>query len=131
MILPWLLIRNTLFTERVLSVWGCGCLTSATAPHGRRFVTFQLRVTHPHALIKNMTPGGTSCGCFRGLVIADDIVHIHSTITGAVVSLTTGPSSGNVIGNDNGKVLFSRAALQAAVNLVQKIWPIYSWREVR
>ncbi len=88
-------------------------------------------MTHPHAVLKNINPGGTSCGCFRGLIIADDIVHIHSTITGAVGSLTTAPSSGNVIGNGSGKVLFSRAALASTGGLVQKVWPIYSWREVK
>ena len=85
-----------------------------------------------NAAIKNLAKSGSdACGCFRGLVIADDIVHIHSTITGAVVSLTAAPSEGNVIGNGNGKVLFSRAALAGAGALVQKIWPIYAWREVK
>jgi hypothetical protein len=64
-------------------------------------------------------------------VIADDVVHIHSTVTGAIVSLTKAPSQGNVIGNGTGKVLFSRAALASAGVLVQKVWPAYSWREVK
>lgn len=84
------------------------------------------------AVIQNLSKSaGDVCGCFRGLVIADDIVHIHSTVTGAVVSLTKAPSQGNVIGNGTGKVLFSRAALAGAGALVQKIWPIYAWREVK
>jgi len=85
-----------------------------------------------NAAIKNLAKSGSdACACFRGLVIADDIVHIHSTITGAVVQLMAAPSEGNVLGNGNGKVLFSRAALAGAGALVQKIWPIYSWREVK
>lgn len=85
-----------------------------------------------NAVIKNLEKSGSdACGCFRGLLIADDIVHIHSTITGAVVSLTGAPSEGNVIGNGNGKVLFSRAALAGAGTPAQKIWPIFSWREVK
>lgn len=79
-----------------------------------------------NAVIKNLN-GGT----FKGLLIADDIVHIHTTILGAVVSLTTLPSSGNVIGNGSGDVRFSRAALAAAGNLTQKIWPVIAWRETR
>lgn len=79
-----------------------------------------------NAVIKNL-----NSGTFKGLVIADDIVHIHTTIIGAVVSLTTAPSSGNVIGNGSGQVLFSRAALAAAGNLAQKIWPVTAWRETR
>lgn len=79
-----------------------------------------------NAVIKNLN-GGT----FKGLLIADDIVHIHTTILGAVVSLTTAPSSGNVIGNGSGEVLFSRAALAAAGNLFHKIWPVLAWRETR
>jgi hypothetical protein len=48
---------------------------------------------------------------FRGLIIADDIIHIHADIIGAVVSLTTNPSAGNVIGNGNGTVKFSSEAI--------------------
>lgn len=78
------------------------------------------------ALIKNL-----NSGLFRGLIIADDIVHIHMTIIGAVVSLTELPSLGNVIGNGSGELLFSREALANATAYSQKIWPTVSWREVR
>jgi hypothetical protein len=53
-------------------------------------------------------------GTFRGLIIADDIVHIHGTIIGALVSLTESPSEGNSIGNGTGFVLFSKEAILAA-----------------
>lgn len=74
------------------------------------------------AKIKNMNEG-----TFRGLIIADDIVHIHATIIGALVSLTSSPSEGNVIGNGSGNILYSSAALNGLVFLeqIEKI----SWKE--
>jgi hypothetical protein len=62
-----------------------------------------------NALMKNL-----NTGTFRGLIIADDIVHIHGTIIGALVSLTVSPSEGNSIGNGTGFVLFSKEAILAA-----------------
>ena len=79
-----------------------------------------------NALFKNLNDG-----TFRGLIIADDIVHIHAKIIGAIVSLTELPSAGNVIGNGSGDVLFSREALANVIGPTQKIWPTVSWREVR
>ncbi|KAF0150899.1 MAG: hypothetical protein FD143_2408 [Ignavibacteria bacterium] len=58
------------------------------------------------AVIKN-----ENLGTFRGLIIADDIIHIHTTIIGAIISLTPSPSGGNSIGNGSGDVLFSRQAI--------------------
>ncbi|MFQ5989889.1 MAG: hypothetical protein ACE5K9_08240 [Candidatus Methylomirabilales bacterium] len=67
-------------------------------------------------MVKNTAadPAVVPCECFKGLLIADDIVHIHSRIIGAVVSLTLGPSSGNVLGNGSGEVLYSNEALANA-----------------
>ena len=53
-------------------------------------------------------------GTFRGLIIADDVVHIHTTIIGSIVSLTPNPSEGNCIGNGSGKVLYSKEAIKKA-----------------
>ena len=53
-------------------------------------------------------------GTFAGLMIVDDMVHIHADIIGAVVALTPSPSSGNCIGNGNGNVLYSTEAIQSA-----------------
>lgn len=53
-------------------------------------------------------------GTFTGLLIADDIVHIHTDIIGAVVGLTPSPSEGNCIGNGNGSVKFSSEAVMKA-----------------
>lgn len=84
-----------------------------------------------NAVIKNINPSGPSCGCFRGLIIADDIVHIHTKIIGAIVSLTPGPSMGNVIGNGNGQVLYSSEALANAIEgIAPQSYTILSWREV-
>lgn len=54
-----------------------------------------------------------SSGTFKGLIIADDIEHIHMTIIGAVITMTTTPS-GNCIGNGSGQILYSSAALTQA-----------------
>jgi hypothetical protein len=61
-----------------------------------------------NAVIKNL-----NTGTFKGLIIADDIDKIHTTVIGGVISLTTSPS-GNCIGNGSGSVLYSSAALQQA-----------------
>jgi hypothetical protein len=58
------------------------------------------------AVMKNL-----NSGTFRGLIIADDIVHIHGTIIGALVSLTPNPSEGNSIGNGSGFVKYSKEAI--------------------
>ncbi|MFQ5553705.1 MAG: hypothetical protein ACE5EW_08355 [Thermoplasmata archaeon] len=77
------------------------------------------------AVIKNL-----NIGTFKGLLMADDIVHIHTTIIGAVVSLTTAPSSGNVIGNGSGQVLYSRQALANAMASVSGSYRILAWRQL-
>ena len=59
-----------------------------------------------NAVIKNL-----NSGVFRGLIIADDIIHIQSVIIGAIVSLTNNPSEGNTIGNGTGIVKFSKEAI--------------------
>ncbi len=48
---------------------------------------------------------------FTGLIIGDDIVHLHSNIIGAVVSLTENPSEGNTVGNSSGSILYSKQVL--------------------
>jgi hypothetical protein len=78
------------------------------------------------AVIKNLNNG-----TFKGLLIADDIVHIHTDIIGAVISLTTGPSSGNVIGNGSGQVLYSRQALANAIGgAATGTYSVLSWHEL-
>jgi hypothetical protein len=56
---------------------------------------------------------------FTGLIIADDIVHLHSNIIGAIISLTQNPSEGNTIGNSSGSILYSKAALSNSLMSVR------------
>jgi len=63
-----------------------------------------------NALMKNL-----NTGTFKGIIIADDMVHIHSTIIGILVILTPSPSGGNCVGNGGGKVLFSIETVQDAL----------------
>jgi hypothetical protein len=64
-----------------------------------------------NAKLKNLEMGE-----FRGLIIVDDMIHIHADIYGAVFLLTAGPSEGNCIGNGEGMVLFSKEAIMTAIN---------------
>lgn len=64
-----------------------------------------------NAIMKNLN-GGT----FKGLMIIDDIVHIHTTVIGAIIGTTSHPSEGNCIGNGSGDVLYSTEAIQGATS---------------
>ncbi|HRT71481.1 MAG TPA: hypothetical protein P5308_08985, partial [Syntrophales bacterium] len=66
---------------------------------------------------------------FKGVLIVDDLVHVHNDIIGAVINLTTNPSFGNCIGNGNGRVLYSKVAVGNALNAVAQ-WTVVSWRDV-
>jgi hypothetical protein len=84
--------------------------------------------SNTNAVIKN-TDGNY---VFTGLVIADDIVHIHSEIIGSVFVLTQFASSGNVIGNGQGKVLYSKQALlEAIVEVEEQIKTQYGFAKKR
>ncbi len=63
-----------------------------------------------NAVMKNI-----NFGSFHGLIIADDLVHIHTQIIGAVFVLTAGPSEGNCIGNGSGSIIFSREAVREGI----------------
>jgi hypothetical protein len=62
-----------------------------------------------NAIIKNIITGP-----FEGLLIADDIIHIHTDILGSVIGLSPAPSEGNCIGNGSGQVLYSSKAIRNA-----------------
>lgn len=64
------------------------------------------------AIMKNL-----NSGTFKGMIIADDIIHIHANVIGAVIGLTPSPSDGNCIGNGNGTIKFSRQAIEDATGL--------------
>ncbi len=51
-------------------------------------------------------------GTFRGIIVVDDILHVQSTIIGAIIGLSPSPSAGNCIGNGVGEVLYSSEAIQ-------------------
>jgi hypothetical protein len=55
-------------------------------------------------------------GEFKGLIIADDVMHIHNDIYGALFLLTAGPAEGNCIGNGTGHLMFCRDAIMTAIN---------------
>ncbi len=76
-----------------------------------------------NAILEN-TNGGT----FTGLVITDDIIHLHNQIIGALITLTSTPSAGNVLGNGTGSVCYSSAAINGLGFLTQ-IQEL-SWREL-
>lgn len=84
--------------------------------------------SNTNAVVKNTSNNYV----FRGLLIADDIVHIHSEIIGSVFVLTQSSSSGNVIGNGNGKVLYSKQALlEAIVEVEEQIKTQYGFAKKR
>jgi len=91
--------------------------------------------TNTNAVMKNV-----NTGTFTGLIIADDVVHIHSDIIGALIGMTSAPSEGNCIGNGSGNVLYSSIAITNALSNIdpnatpnfgfgKKRLPILSWYE--
>lgn len=62
------------------------------------------------AYMKNINTGS-----FTGLVIADDITHLHTDILGAVYVLTDQPFIGNCMGNGKGTIRYSSQAVSAAL----------------
>jgi type IV pilus assembly protein PilX len=71
----------------------------------------------------------TNAGTFKGVIIVDDLVHVHNNIIGAAINLTSNPSAGNCIGNGTGNILYSQTAVANALNAVSQ-WTMASWREV-
>ncbi len=68
-------------------------------------------------------------GTFVGMIIADDIHNINTTIVGSVVSLTTAPYTGHSVGWGTGSILFSNSAISNA--LVQRTYTnrVLAWWE--
>lgn len=62
-----------------------------------------------NAVLKNLNKG-----TFKGIIIADNIINIHTDIIGAVFTLTS-KTSGSVIGNGNGQILYSSEAIENAL----------------
>ncbi len=59
-------------------------------------------------------------GTFKGMMIIDDLVHLHTDIIGGVIVLTNAPSEGNCIGNGNGTILYSSSAIKSATQTVME-----------
>jgi len=78
--------------------------------------------TATNAIMTNLNKG-----TFRGLILADDLIHIHTTIIGAIINLTSAPSEGNCIGNGSGSVLYSQEAITAAISSTGPTISMKSW----
>ena len=65
------------------------------------------------AIMKNLNSGS-----FEGIIITDDLLHIHSAVHGVIYVLAPTPSSGHCIGNGGGVALFSREAIAKALETV-------------
>ena len=81
-----------------------------------------------HNDAKNAVMKNLNSGTFRGLIIVDDIVHIHAEIIGAVIVLSPTPAGGNCIGNGSGEVLYSSMTIQditqnsIGVSAIRRSW---------
>ncbi len=85
-----------------------------------------------HNSATNATIKNLNSGTFKGLIIADDIVHIHTTVIGAIIGLSPSPSSGNCIGNGNGRVYFSSEAIENATKDIDpNVTPNYGFAQKR
>lgn len=102
-------------------------LTSVT-PHNKwedaEVTGSGILVVHNDAL--NARVWNMETGTFKGLMIIDDLVHVHTTVVGAIIVLTPSPASGNTIGNSDGKVLYSTEAIRFALSQT-KVDPKYNY----
>jgi hypothetical protein len=55
---------------------------------------------------------------FKGIIITDDVAHLHGDTYGALVVLSRTPT-GNALGNGNAAVLYSNYAIRYAMSLAQ------------
>ena len=80
-----------------------------------------------NAKMKNL-----NSGTFSGILIADDIIHIHATIIGALIGLSPNPSEGNCIGNGNGSISYSSEAIKNGMkNTVTEVAHSYGFGKHR
>jgi len=66
-------------------------------------------VVHNDSLTASML--NVNPGVFRGLIIADQVLHLHVTVIGAIFILSPAPAAGYALGNGTGDLLFSWEAL--------------------
>ncbi|MDI6765583.1 MAG: hypothetical protein QME52_01975 [Bacteroidota bacterium] len=69
-----------------------------------------------HNSVKNAVLENAA-GNFSGIVVVDDIVRFHGNLWGAIIGLTNTPS-GNVLGNGNAYLSFSRKAISNATGFL-------------
>jgi len=79
-----------------------------------------------NAIFKNL-----NSGTFKGIIVADDIIHIHTTIIGAVVGIGSSSSEGNYVGNGNGSILYSEDAITQALTTTSREEPNYGFGKTR
>lgn len=65
-----------------------------------------------NALLKNTSQ------TFKGLIIADDVMHLHGDVLGGLIAFKNA-LSGNVIGNGNARILYSREAIVEASKFLE------------
>ncbi|MFH2032265.1 MAG: hypothetical protein ABIJ40_16845, partial [Bacteroidota bacterium] len=92
-----------------------------------------------HASSGNSLLKNVNLGTFKGLVIVDEIVHLHTTILGALYVISPSPLTKQMLGNGNGSVLYSKETIKDAVGIVtgggskfgpgKRRLPIVAWYE--
>jgi len=67
---------------------------------------------------------------FTGLIITDDVVHLHGDIIGGIVGFKNS-LSGNAVGNGNSKLLYSREALTNSAKFLDDFGrpAVFAWWE--
>lgn len=92
-------------------------VTYVELPDGAEWLSMSIQgsgILIVHNQYKNAKMKNLNGGIFTGLMIVDDIIHIHTTVIGAIIGITPTPSEGNCIGNGSGDVLYSTEAIQGA-----------------
>lgn len=93
-------------------------VTYVELPSGGRWQTMNISGTGVlivHNAAGNAIMKNLNSGTFKGIIIADDIIHVHTGIIGAVIGLSASPSEGNFLGNGNGSIKYSLQAVTQAV----------------
>ncbi|MCF8241346.1 MAG: hypothetical protein K9J16_08155 [Melioribacteraceae bacterium] len=65
------------------------------------------------AALKNM-----NWGTFKGLIISDKLLHVHSNVIGGIVILSNSAAHGRNLGNGNGVVQYSGEAIEEAAGAI-------------
>jgi hypothetical protein len=68
-----------------------------------------------HNSAKNARMSNVTTELFKGLIIADDMYHIHGEFLGAIFVLAENPLAGNCIGNGTADLLYSKEVLEDVI----------------